>query len=599
MALFHSTRSRTAHLTAKEAIRRGIAPDGGLFVTDELGAEPIDLTGLAAKDYPELAREVLGALLPDYTPAEIAACVEKAYGHSFASAEVTPLVRLGETDPQQAGAAGAADDTTAKAEPDATGEAPGAAAEANDAAAAAPQASAAAGSCAAASGNTANIPTYVLELWHGPTSAFKDVALQMLPRLMARTAAATGAGAPQDVTAGSDATDTQDATDNVAAASADDTAAGTTAAASPAPAAEKIMIVTATSGDTGKAALEGFADAPGCGITVFYPEGKVSHVQELQMSTQQGANVAVCGVRGNFDDAQSAVKRIFADRELADRLAKQGVVLSSANSINVGRLVPQVVYYFSAYAQLLRAGAIQPGDEVEFCVPTGNFGDILAGYYASRLGLPVAKLLVASDRNNVLIDFLATGTYDRNRPFFTTTSPSMDILISSNLERMLYYLSEGDCELVTRLMHDLAASGAYALPDGLLGRIRDVFGGGWASEEQVARAIAACWNEHGYLIDPHTACGYHVLETTAAAPAAKARVLLSTANPYKFPRAVAEALGLTCPEDDFACMQVLENATGTTAPEQLAELRNKPVLHEEVVDIDGMAAFVEQAASKL
>lgn len=612
MALFHSTRSRTAHLTAKEAIRRGIAPDGGLFVTDELGAEPIDLTGLAAKDYPELAREVLGALLPDYTPAEIAACVEEAYGHTFASAEVTPLVRLGETDPQQAGAVGTAGDATAKAEPDATEEAPGAAAEANDAAPAAPQASATAGSRAAASNNTANIPTYVLELWHGPTSAFKDVALQMLPRLMARTAAATGGGTPQDVAAGSDATDTQDAAGSVAAASADDTAAddtaaGTTAAgaanataaAFPTPPAEKIMIVTATSGDTGKATLEGFADAPGCGITVFYPEGKVSRVQELQMSTQQGANVAVCGVRGNFDDAQSAVKRIFADRELADRLAKQGVALSSANSINVGRLVPQVVYYFSAYAQLLRDGAIQPGDEVEFCVPTGNFGDILAGYYASRLGLPVAKLLVASDRNNVLIDFLATGTYDRNRPFFTTTSPSMDILISSNLERMLYYLSEGDCELVARLMHDLATSGVYALPDGLLERISGVFGGGWASEEQVAQAIAACWNEHGYLIDPHTACGYHVLETTAAAPAAKARVLLSTANPYKFPRAVGDALGLACPEDDFACMQVLENATGTTAPEQLSSLQNKPVLHTDVVDVDEMGAYVAQAAAKL
>lgn len=608
MALFHSTRSRTAHLTAKEAIRRGIAPDGGLFVTDELGAEPIDLTGLAAKDYPELAREVLGALLPDYTPAEIAACVEEAYGHTFASAEVTPLVRLGKAAPQQAAsAAGEADDTAAKAEPGATEEAPGAAAEANGATAAAPQASAAAGSRAVASGSTADIPTYVLELWHGPTSAFKDVALQMLPRLMARTTAATAASAPQDVAAGPNAADTQDAVASVAAATADDTvdgtaaagAADTTAAAFPAPAAEKIMIVTATSGDTGKAALDGFADAPGCGITVFYPEGKVSRVQELQMSTQQGANVAVCGVRGNFDDAQSAVKRIFADRELADRLAKQGVVLSSANSINVGRLVPQVVYYFSAYAQLLRDGAIQPGDEVEFCVPTGNFGDILAGYYASRLGLPVAKLLVASDRNNVLIDFLATGTYDRNRPFFTTTSPSMDILISSNLERMLYYLSEGDCELVARLMHNLAASGAYALPNGLLGRIRSVFGGGWASEEQVAQAIAACWNEHGYLIDPHTACGYHVLETTAAAPAAKARVLLSTANPYKFPRAVGDALGLACPEDDFACMQVLENATGTTAPEQLSSLQNKPVLHTDVVDVDEMGAYVAQAAAKL
>ena len=358
------------------------------------------------------------------------------------------------------------------------------------------------------------------------------------------------------------------------------------------------MIVTATSGDTGKAALAGFADAPGCGITVFYPEGKVSRVQELQMSTQEGANVSVCAVRGNFDDAQSAVKRIFADRELADRLAAAGVQLSSANSINVGRLVPQVVYYFAAYAQLLRAGKIQPGDAVEFCVPTGNFGDILAGYYAQRLGLPVAKLIVASDKNNVLFDFLTTGTYDRQRPFYTTTSPSMDILISSNLERMLYYLADGDCELVAGLMAQLA-QGSYNVPAELLAKIQAVFGCGWADEDQVAAAIKDCWDRNGYLIDPHTACGYHVLGQVPAAPDAKARVVLSTASPYKFPRAVAGSLGLFCPPDDFACMNVLEKATGTVAPAQLSELQQKPVLHDAVVDIDGMGGFVEQAASKL
>ena len=399
-------------------------------------------------------------------------------------------------------------------------------------------------------------PAYVLELWHGPTSAFKDVALQMLPRLMSRTSAAAEG------------------------------------------AADKIMIVTATSGDTGKAALAGFADAPGCGITVFYPEGKVSRVQELQMSTQEGANVSVCAVRGNFDDAQSAVKRIFADRELADRLAQQGVQLSSANSINVGRLVPQVVYYFAAYAQLLRAGKIQPGDAVEFCVPTGNFGDILAGYYAQRLGLPVAKLIVASDKNNVLFDFLTTGTYNRQRPFYTTTSPSMDILISSNLERMLYYLADGDCDLVADLMAQLA-QGSYDVPAELLAKIQQVFGCGWADEDQVAAAIKDCWDRNGYLIDPHTACGYHVLGRVPAAADAKARVVLSTASPYKFPRAVAGSLGLFCPPDDFACMKVLEKATGTCAPAQLAELQQKPVLHSSVADIDGMGSFVERAAAKL
>ena len=505
MATYHSTRSRTAQLSAKEAIRRGIAPDGGLYVSDELGQSKIDLGGLANKDYFELAREVLGTLLPDYTADEIAACVDEAYGSTFASDEVTPVVDL-------KGVAGEADQGSA--------------------------------------------PAYVMELWHGPTSAFKDVALQMLPRLMARTSAnAEGA-------------------------------------------ADKIMIVTATSGDTGKAALAGFADAPGCGITVFYPEGKVSRVQELQMSTQEGANVSVCAVRGNFDDAQSAVKRIFADRELADRLAASGVQLSSANSINVGRLVPQVVYYFAAYAQLLRAGKIQPGDAVEFCVPTGNFGDILAGYYAQRLGLPVAKLIVASDKNNVLFDFLTTGTYDRQRPFYTTTSPSMDILISSNLERMLYYLADGDCELVAGLMAQLA-QGSYNVPAELLAKIQAVFGCGWADEDQVAAAIKDCWDRNGYLIDPHTACGYHVLGQVPAASGAKARVVLSTASPYKFPRAVAGSLGLFCPPDDFACMKVLEKATGTVAPAQLSELQQKPVLHDAVVDIDGMGGFVEQAAAKL
>ena len=504
MGIYHSTRSRSLAYTAKEAIRRGIAPDGGLFVSDELGDVQVPLDGLADKGYLELAREVLGALLTDYSADEIAACVTEAYEGTFASDEVTPVVALDGSGISSDGA-----------------------------------------------------PASVLELWHGPTSAFKDVALQMLPRLMART-------------------------------SADDEGA-----------AEKIMIVTATSGDTGKAALAGFADAPGCGITVFYPEGKVSRVQELQMSTQAGANVSVCAVRGNFDDAQSAVKRIFADRDLAERLAASGVQLSSANSINVGRLVPQVVYYFAAYAQLLRAGSIAAGDAVEFCVPTGNFGDILAGYYAKRLGLPVAKLIVASDANNVLYDFLTTGTYDRERPFFTTTSPSMDILVSSNLERMLYYLSDGDCELVADLMGKLASEGSYTLPAGLLARIQELFGCGWASEDEVAAAIKDCWDACGYLIDPHTACGYHVMREAPAAEGARARVLLSTASPYKFPRVVAESLGLTCPDDDFACMDVLERATGTCAPAQLAELQEKPVLHDAVVGVDDMGAFVEAAAAKL
>ncbi|OUN41939.1 threonine synthase [Enorma massiliensis] len=499
MNSYHSTRSRAVSCTAKEAIRTGIAPDGGLFVSDALGSEKLDVTGLAEQSYADIANSVLQLLLPDYTADEIAACVHEAYDGTFASAEVTPLVPLVGHEADEGG------------------------------------------------------QPFVLELFHGPTSAFKDVALQMLPRLMARTG------------------------------SASDTPA------------ESIMIVTATSGDTGKAALAGFADAAGTGITVFYPEGKVSRVQELQMTTQTGGNVSVCGVRGNFDDAQSTVKRIFADRELAERLAERGVVLSSANSINVGRLVPQVVYYFAAYAQLLRAGAIEAGDEVEFCVPTGNFGDVLAGYYAKLLGLPVEKLIVASDKNNVLYDFLTTGVYDRKRPFFTTISPSMDILISSNLERMLYYLSDGDCELVASLMEQLAHEGRYEVPAELLARIQEVFACGWADEDEVRAAIGSCWRDHRYVIDPHTACGYHVLGQVPAVPAARARVLLSTASPYKFPRAVAESLGLDVPADDFACMEVLAKATGTTPPVQLATLRQAAVLHDDVVDVDGMASYVEHA----
>ena len=348
-----------------------------------------------------------------------------------------------------------------------------------------------------------------MELFNGPTSAFKDVALQILPRFMARTTPAGGDGN------------------------------------------EKIMIVTATSGDTGKAALAGFADAEGTGITVFYPEGKVSQVQELQMSTQAGSNVNVCAVKGNFDDAQSAVKRIFGDRELANRLASDShVVLSSANSINVGRLVPQVVYYFSAYAQLLEQQVINVGDEVEFVVPTGNFGDILAGYYAKLLGLPVKHLVVASDKNNVLFDFLTSGTYNRQRPFYQTISPSMDILISSNLERMLYYMSDKDTRLIAMLMNDLNQWGAYEVPEPMLAKIRSLFGTGWADEDQVREMIADCWNKNHYVIDPHTACGYYVMQQMPRDPLTP-RVLLSTASPYKFPRVVNESLGLDASGTDF------------------------------------------------
>ena len=495
MTTFHSTRSTTDSLTSKQAIRKGIADDGGLFVSDQLGETKVDIAHLAGMSYQSMAQRVLGALLPDFTEEELAQCIAAAYGDQWADERITPVKPLGDD--------------------------------------------------------------FVMELFNGPTSAFKDVALQILPRFMACTTPADG------------------------------------------DANEKIMILTATSGDTGKAALAGFADAPGTAITVFYPQGKVSQVQELQMTTQTGSNVNVCAVKGNFDDAQSAVKRIFGDRELAARLADDAhVVLSSANSINVGRLVPQVVYYFSAYAQLLEQQVINVGDEVEFVVPTGNFGDILAGYYAKLLGLPVKHLVVASDKNNVLFDFLTCGTYNRNREFFQTISPSMDILISSNLERMLYYLSGKDTRLIAMLMNDLKQWGAYEVPDDLLARIRAIFGAGWADENQVRDMIADCWNEHHYVIDPHTACGYFVMKQMPRDPLTP-RVLLATASPYKFPRVVNESLGLETAGTDFECMDALAAATGTTAPSALRGLETAAVRFADVVTIAGMEHFVQSAAKSL
>ncbi|WP_055427082.1 threonine synthase [Bifidobacterium aesculapii] len=492
---FHSTRSTTDSLTAKQAIRKGIADDGGLFVSDQLGKTKVEIADLAGLPYQTIAARVLGALLPDFTDEELAACIAEAYGDQWADGRITPLKELGED--------------------------------------------------------------YILELFNGPTSAFKDVALQILPRFMARTTPADG-----DVD-------------------------------------EKIMILTATSGDTGKAALAGFADAPGTAITVFYPQGKVSQVQELQMTTQTGSNVNVAAVEGNFDDAQTAVKNIFGDHELAARLAADShVVLSSANSINVGRLVPQVVYYFSAYAQLLERQIINVGDEVEFVVPTGNFGDILAGYYAKLLGLPVKHLVVASDKNNVLFDFLTTGTYNRQRPFYQTISPSMDILVSSNLERMLYYLSEGDTRLITMLMNDLKNWGTYEIPEDLLAKIRQLFGCGWANEDQVREMIADCWKRNHYVIDPHTACAYFVARQMPHDPLTP-RVILATASPYKFPRVVNESLGFDATGTDFDCMDVLARETGTVPPAALRGLETADVRFDTVVPIDGMESFVEQSAKAL
>ncbi len=491
-SFYHSTRGNADSVTSKQAILRGIAPDGGLYVADWVGEKKLDLARVCHQTFQQNAELVLGTLLPDFTADEISSCVAAAYGEQWDTPACCPVSKLG-----------------------------------ND---------------------------WLLELYHGPTSAFKDVALQMLPQLMG-VARKAGEG-------------------------------------------KNIMIVTATSGDTGKAALDGFAGVDGCGVTVFYPEGKVSDIQYLQMATQAGDNVAVSAVRGNFDDCQTTVKQIFADTELAERLAAEGCVLSSANSINVGRLAPQVTYYFDSYAQLVRAGAIAMGDEVTYCVPTGNFGDVLAGYYAKLLGLPVKKLIVASNTNDVLTDFLTTGTYNRLRPFNKTISPSMDILVSSNLERMLYYFCEGDCELVASLMSDLAEKGSYTVPAEVLERIQSVFACGRADDDETRAEIKGTWEKLGVLIDPHTAVAKKVLDESE--PEGSVRVVLSTASPYKFSADVLAALGeATDGMSGFECMDALSAKTATTAPAQLSDLRDAAVLHTDVNDREGMAAFVEAACERV
>lgn len=388
-------------------------------------------------------------------------------------------------------------------------------------------------------------PFQVLELFRGPTSAFKDVALSMLPQLL---------------TAARDALGVQ----------------------------EEIRILTATSGDTGKAALEGFHDVPGVGICVFYPDGGVSQVQRAQMVTQEGSNVHVCAVRGNFDDAQTGVKQIFAacqGKQLPFRL-------SSANSINIGRLAPQIVYYFRAYRDLLDRGVIQMGQQVNFSVPTGNFGDILAGYLAKQLGLPVGTLLCASNANNVLTDFITTGTYNRRRPLLKTTSPSMDILVSSNLERLLYLLSQ-DTALVASLMEQLNREGVYTVPESLLAAIQDQFWAGCCDDSRAEALMGQIWRDHGYLCDPHTAAGWAAaLDYTAQTGDTRPMVVLSTASPYKFPAAVLSALGLDATGDGFDQMDRLQAATGIPIPRNLASLRGKPELHTAVIDKEQMLPYV-------
>ena len=462
---FFSTRDQSRKVTASEAIAQGLSQEGGLFVPESF--PQVDVQALCGLDYPTLAAEILKQYLTDYSPKFLTSATQQSYGSAFG------------------GKAGAMAPVC-----------PG---------------------------------TWALELWHGPTCAFKDYALQLMPKLLVEAKRNLGR-------------------------------------------TEQTRILVATSGDTGKAALDGYHDVPGVDISVFYPTGGTSEIQRLQMATQEGANVAVYAVQGNFDDAQTGVKKVFGDPAVAAALAEKGVRLSSANSINWGRLVPQIVYYFAAYGQLLRAGEISFGEPVDFCVPTGNFGDILAGYYAKRMGLPVGMLICASNENNVLTDFLSTGCYAARRTFYKTTSPSMDILVSSNLERLLYHITGSDAA-VAGWMQSLNETGSYTVDKDTLAAIQQSFGCGWASEAEVCQEIRARYEQDGYLCDTHTAVAFHVA-------AQKKRenvpmVVLSTASPFKFPRSVLEALGHTAPENDFEAMSALEAATGRTAPASLAALRTK------------------------
>ena len=493
---FFSTRGESC-VIASQAILRGLAPDGGLYVPamfPAFTAEQMD--SLFSKDYAGRAADVLKAYLEDYTSTEIEQAVRAAYSlERFDDPRITPLKQI--------------DDST-----------------------------------------------WIMELFHGPTLAFKDIALQLLPHLMKLAAVKNGEK-------------------------------------------REVSILVATSGDTGKAALEGFRDVEGTSCTVFYPLDGVSDVQKLQMVTTGGNNTHVIAVKGNFDDAQTGVKELFSSETFAQEMNGKGKVLSSANSINFGRLVPQIVYYFSAYADLVNSHAITPGDPVNFCVPTGNFGDILAGYYARNMGLPVNRLICASNRNNVLTDFLNTGIYSTHRTFFRTLSQSMDILVSSNLERLLYEAADRDGGLIRVWMNQLKECGSYSVGEQRRDWIQDVFWGDCADNKDTLLEIRKQFHENQYLMDPHTAVGSHVLrQYRLQKNDPTVTVVLSTASPYKF---AADVLRGVAGEDavkdldPFACSEELERLTGVPMPKQVRELRDLPVRHTAVCERDAMGpAVLEQ-----
>lgn len=493
---YQCTRNSAEHVSAAQAIAQGISEDGGLFVPESLPQyDSSVLEGMKDGTYLDRAERILGDFLTDFTPEEIRECVKKAYGgEKFSGGHPAPLVELP--------------------------------------------------NCPA--------PVHLLELWHGPTCAFKDMALQLLPHLL---------------------------TKSLQKIHSDKTA----------------VILVATSGDTGKAALEGFRDVAGTKIMVFYPQNGVSAMQKTQMTTQEGENVAVCAIEGNFDDAQTGVKRIFTDPAMKETLAENGMMFSSANSINWGRLLPQIVYYFSAYSDLLKAGKVQLGQEINIVVPTGNFGNILAAYYAKKMGLPVHKLICASNANNVLTEFLRTGVYDRNRQFFTTISPSMDILVSSNLERLLYDLTGRDSERVAGWMQQLSETGRYEVEPEILKQLQEIFYAGFCDDAQTCGAIHEIYNMSHYVCDTHTAVAIQVYRHYLAETqdTITPTVVASTANPYKFATSVLLSVDQTkASGDDLANVRALEALTGAPIPQPIAALEGKPVRFTQCCTPDGMSDMV-------
>lgn len=486
--IYQSTRDENNKVTASQAILQGLASDGGLFTPVTMPSVNLDFDTLKDASYQEVAKLVLSAFLDDFTEEELDHCIASAYDAKFDTPAIAPLVSL-------------------------EGQ-------------------------------------YNLELFHGATIAFKDMALSILPHLLTTSVKKQGVD-------------------------------------------RKIVILTATSGDTGKAAMAGFADVPGTEIIVFYPKDGVSKIQELQMTTQTGDNTHVVAITGNFDDAQTAVKQMFNDDALRQKLADQNLQFSSANSMNIGRLVPQIVYYVYAYAQLVKNGHIRVGDKINVTVPTGNFGNILAAYYASQIGVPIGKLICASNENKVLTDFFVTGTYDKKRYFKVTTSPSMDILVSSNLERLIFHLLGNDAAKTKTLMEELVADGEYTLPE-VDHTILDLFAADYATEAETSAEIKRVYETSHYIEDPHTAVAsavYHkyLYRTKDTTPT----VIASTASPYKFPRVVVDAVREQAAADDFAAVNDLEKLSGVAIPKAVKSLDKLPVRHDTVVSTDGMQAIVE------